>query len=102
MTGDTLFVLGCGRLFEGSPAQMWTSLGKLLPLPASTRVFCAHEYTQSNARFALHANPTSTAMQQRKQEIDDMRSQVSCPCTLCSSIMRCYFTYAHLPAPCLC
>lgn len=73
--GDTLFVLGCGRLFEGSPAQMWTSLGKLLPLPASTRVFCAHEYTQSNARFALHANPTSTAMQQRKQEIDDMRSQ---------------------------
>ena len=76
VAGDTLFVLGCGRLFEGSPQQMWASLSKMLPLPPSTRVFCAHEYTQSNARFALHANPDSSAVQQRKQEIDEMRAEV--------------------------
>lgn len=51
--GDTLFSLGCGRLFEGTPAQMWASLSKLVPLPAETRVYCAHEYTQSNARWVL-------------------------------------------------
>ncbi|MFX4740600.1 MBL fold metallo-hydrolase, partial [Acinetobacter baumannii] len=46
--GDTLFALGCGRLFEGTPAQMWQSLGKLRALPDDTRVYCAHEYTLSN------------------------------------------------------
>ena len=51
--GDTLFALGCGRLFEGDPAMMWTSLSKLAALPDDTRVYCAHEYTASNARFAL-------------------------------------------------
>ncbi|MEO7027451.1 MAG: hydroxyacylglutathione hydrolase, partial [Caulobacteraceae bacterium] len=51
--GDTLFALGCGRLFEGSPEQMWTSLSRLAALPDATRVYCAHEYTAANARFAL-------------------------------------------------
>ncbi len=51
--GDTLFALGCGRLFEGTPAQMWDSLGKLRALPDETVVYCAHEYTASNAAFAL-------------------------------------------------
>ena len=51
--GDTLFALGCGRLFEGTAEQMWTSLSKLAALPDDTRVYCAHEYTASNARFAL-------------------------------------------------
>ena len=51
--GDTLFALGCGRLFEGKPEQMWTSLSRLAALPDETRVYCAHEYTASNARFAL-------------------------------------------------
>ncbi|HRD28030.1 MAG TPA: hydroxyacylglutathione hydrolase [Caulobacter sp.] len=51
--GDTLFALGCGRLFEGTPQQMWASLAKLTALPDSTAVYCAHEYTASNARFAL-------------------------------------------------
>lgn len=51
--GDTLFALGCGRLFEGTPAQMWDSLGKLRVLPDDTLVYCAHEYTASNAAFAL-------------------------------------------------
>jgi len=51
--GDTLFALGCGRLFEGAPKQMWASLQRLAALPDDTRVYCAHEYTASNARFAL-------------------------------------------------
>ena len=51
--GDTLFTLGCGRLFEGTPAQMWDSLARLTALPDDTAVYCAHEYTASNARFAL-------------------------------------------------
>ena len=51
--GDTLFALGCGRLFEGTPEQMWSSLQRLAALPDDTRVYCAHEYTASNARFAL-------------------------------------------------
>jgi len=51
--GDTLFTLGCGRLFEGTPEQMWDSFGKILSLPASTQLYCAHEYTLSNAKFAL-------------------------------------------------
>jgi hydroxyacylglutathione hydrolase len=51
--GDTLFALGCGRLFEGTPKQMWDSLQRLAGLPDETRVYCAHEYTASNARFAL-------------------------------------------------
>jgi hydroxyacylglutathione hydrolase len=55
--GDTLFALGCGRLFEGTPAQMWGSLQKLAALPDDTTVYCAHEYTASNARFALSVDP---------------------------------------------
>jgi hydroxyacylglutathione hydrolase len=56
--GDTLFALGCGRLFEGTPEQMWTSLSKLAALPEDTRVYCAHEYTAANARFALTVEAT--------------------------------------------
>lgn len=55
--GDTLFAMGCGRLFEGSPEQMWSSLERLAALPAHTRVYCAHEYTAANARFALSVDP---------------------------------------------
>lgn len=54
--GDTLFSLGCGRFFEGTPAQMWESLSKLVALPGDTQVYCAHEYTQSNAKFALYVD----------------------------------------------
>ncbi len=73
--GDTLFSLGCGRLFEGSPAEMWTSLGKLRALPASTRVYCAHEYTQSNAAFALTQEPDSPALKARAAEADRLRRE---------------------------
>lgn len=72
--GDTLFSVGCGRLFEGTPAQMWNSLGKFRGLPADTRVYCAHEYTQSNARFALTVDPNNERLRQRSVEIDRLRA----------------------------
>jgi hydroxyacylglutathione hydrolase len=74
LCGDTLFSLGCGRLFEGTPEQMWTSLGKLRRLPAETRVFCGHEYTQANARFALTVDPTNSALKERAAEVDKLRA----------------------------
>lgn len=73
--GDTLFALGCGRLFEGSPAQMWSSLQKFLALPDDTRVYCAHEYTQANARFAITAEPDNQRLLERAAKIDEMRAK---------------------------
>ena len=73
--GDTLFALGCGRLFEGSAKQMWTSLQKLMALPDETKVYCAHEYTQANARFALTVEPDNTDLVARAAEIDARRAQ---------------------------
>lgn len=61
--GDTLFSLGCGRLFEGTPGQMLDSLDRLAALPPTTRVCCGHEYTLANARFALQADPSNAALQ---------------------------------------
>jgi hydroxyacylglutathione hydrolase len=63
--GDTLFAAGCGRLFEGTPAQMLASLDKLAALPDATQVYCGHEYTESNLRFALAVEPASVTLQQR-------------------------------------
>lgn len=73
--GDTLFALGCGRMFEGNAQQMWTSLSKLKPLPPNSKVFCAHEYTQSNAKFALSVDPDNEALQKRAALINDLRKQ---------------------------
>ncbi|MBM3571430.1 MAG: hydroxyacylglutathione hydrolase [Alphaproteobacteria bacterium] len=73
--GDTMFALGCGRLFEGTPQQMWTSLGKLRGLPDSTHIYCAHEYTQSNARFALTVEPDNATLHARSVRIDEMRAR---------------------------
>lgn len=72
--GDTLFALGCGRLFEGTAEQMWNSLGKLMALPADTMVYCAHEYTQANARFALTVDPDNPDLVARAKEIDRLRA----------------------------
>ena len=71
--GDTLFVLGCGRLFEGDAPTMWRSLGKLLRLPDTTRVYCGHEYTLSNARFALSIDPDNPALRTVAAEIEAAR-----------------------------
>lgn len=73
--GDTLFALGCGRLFEGTPDQMWNSLLKLRAMPDETLVCCAHEYTQSNARFAVTADPGNARLAARAAEIDAMRAK---------------------------
>jgi hydroxyacylglutathione hydrolase len=64
--GDTLFAAGCGRLFEGTPAQMVASLGKLAALPDMTRIYCGHEYSLSNLRFALAVEPDSAALRDRQ------------------------------------
>jgi len=73
--GDTLFVMGCGRLFEGSAAQLFDSLQKLQQLPDATRVFCAHEYTRNNARFALSVEPDNAELHKAIEDIDRLRSQ---------------------------
>jgi hydroxyacylglutathione hydrolase len=73
-SGDTLFAMGCGRMFEGNAAQMWNSLGKLKWLPSVTRVYCGHEYTQTNARFALTVDPDNGILIQRAAEVDRLRA----------------------------
>lgn len=72
--GDTLFGCGCGRLFEGTADQMWHSLNKLARLPADTRVYCAHEYTQSNIRFALAVEPGNSGLQERAKRVALLRA----------------------------
>jgi hydroxyacylglutathione hydrolase len=67
--GDTLFAMGCGRLFEGTPAQMFASLGKLMALPDPTLVYCAHEYTAANGRFALTVEPDNADLQARMADV---------------------------------
>lgn len=73
--GDTLFAGGCGRLFEGTPAQMVSSLSKLRELPDQTRVWCAHEYTLSNLKFALTVDGENPALQERFAQVQAARSQ---------------------------
>ena len=72
--GDTLFAMGCGRLFEGSAAQMWANMTRLAALPAETTVYCAHEYTQSNGRYALVAEPGNAAIVDRMASVDAARA----------------------------
>lgn len=73
--GDTLFSLGCGRLFEGTPEQMRASLTRLAVLPDDTRVYCAHEYTEKNGHFALLHDPGNGALQERMREVTELRKQ---------------------------
>ncbi|GHC86858.1 hydroxyacylglutathione hydrolase [Novosphingobium pokkalii] len=73
--GDALFALGCGRMFEGTPDQFWTSLLRLKALPPETQIYCAHEYTASNARFALHADPDNAELAAYAQDVTERRAQ---------------------------
>jgi hydroxyacylglutathione hydrolase len=73
--GDTLFTLGCGRVLEGGPADLWASLQRIAGLPDATRIFCGHDYTLSNARFALAADPDNPALQQRAKEAEAARDE---------------------------
>lgn len=72
--GDTLFAMGCGRLFEGTPEDMFRAMGKLKRLPPETRIFCAHEYTLSNARFAITAEPENKELAARFEEVSAARA----------------------------
>jgi hydroxyacylglutathione hydrolase len=71
--GDTLFALGCGRVFEGTHEQMWTSLDKLRVLPAATKIYCAHEYTEANLNFALSVEPANSELVKRGNHIRALR-----------------------------
>ncbi|UAB77382.1 hydroxyacylglutathione hydrolase [Erythrobacter sp. SCSIO 43205] len=73
--GDSVFALGCGRMFEGEPKQFWDSLSRIKQLPEDTVLYCAHEYTQANAKFALHADPDNAELQEYAAEIDDKRAR---------------------------
>ncbi|MEC4748297.1 hydroxyacylglutathione hydrolase [Methylomicrobium sp. Wu6] len=72
--GDTLFVMGCGRLFEGTAEQLWHSLQRLKALPADTQFYCTHEYTQNNGRFALTLEPDNQALRERMQRVAALRA----------------------------
>jgi hydroxyacylglutathione hydrolase len=74
-TGDTLFAMGCGRLFEGTPQMMWSSLSKLMQLPDDMRIYCGHEYTVSNGRFALTLESSNAELQSRMREVEQLRAQ---------------------------
>src|SRR5215211_6151351 len=81
---DTLFAMGCGRLLEGTPEMMWNSLEKLLALPDDTVIYCGHEYTQANARFALTIEPENRDLVARAQQVDERRraGQPTLPTTI--------------------
>ncbi|GGB17296.1 hydroxyacylglutathione hydrolase [Sphingomonas metalli] len=74
-TGDTLFAMGCGRLFEGTPEQMWRNMERFAALPDETRVYGGHEYTAANARFAAHVDPDNAAIADRRVEVDRLRAR---------------------------
>lgn len=73
--GDTLFSMGCGRLFEGTAEQMWNSFEKIMDLPDDTLIYPGHEYTQSNGEFCLRIDPDNTELKQRMNEVIDLRAQ---------------------------
>jgi hydroxyacylglutathione hydrolase len=88
LSGDTLFSLGCGRLIEGTAAEMFASLHKLAVLPGGTKVCCGHEYTESNARFALSVDPNNAALKARNEQAHQQRAagQPTVPSTMASEL----------------
>lgn len=88
LCGDTLFSAGCGRLFEGDAEQMQSSLDKLAALPGHTRVFCAHEYTLDNCRFALQVEPDNPQLNERLEKVVRMRrqNQITLPSTIADEL----------------
>lgn len=98
--GDTLFSLGCGRLFEGSPGQMWESLHRLRALPPETKVWCGHEYTEANGRFAATIEPENPDLAARLVEVRDLRleGRPTIPTTIGREAATNPFLRADLPA----
>ena len=98
--GDTLFAIGCGRVIEGTPEMMWNSLKKLMALPRETSIYCGHEYTQANAKFALTIEPDSAALQKRAKEVDEVRAEgkATLPTTIGLELETNPFLRPHVPA----
>jgi hydroxyacylglutathione hydrolase len=98
--GDTLFAAGCGKLFEGTPAQMWSSLCKLAALPSDTRVFCGHEYTLSNLAFARAVEPGNAAIAQRieRERAKRVAGQPTVPAVMADERATNPFLRAGVPA----
>jgi hydroxyacylglutathione hydrolase len=82
--GDTMFAMGCGRLFEGTAEQMYSNMQRIASLPGDVRIYCGHEYTLANARFAVHAEPQNAALAHRLAEVKELREQgkVTLPTTV--------------------
>jgi hydroxyacylglutathione hydrolase len=98
--GDSVFALGCGRMFEGTPSQFWASLTRLKALPPRTALYCSHEYTASNARFALYADPDNEELQAYAAEVTRLREKgrPTVPTTLCRELRTNPFLRADDPA----
>jgi len=98
--GDTLFALGCGRIIEGKPAQMHASLAKLAALPAETKIYCGHEYTLNNARFALSVDPTNSALKERAAQVEKLvaAGKPTLPTTIGAELATNPFLRWHDPA----
>lgn len=98
--GDTLFSCGCGRLFEGTPAQMYAALGRIRALPLDTRICCAHEYTLENLDFAQLVEPDNPALKQRRDEVNELRrlGTPSLPVSLATEIATNPFLRFDQPA----
>ncbi len=98
--GDAVFALGCGRMFEGEPKQFWASLSRIKALPPETVLYCAHEYTASNAKFALHADPENATLQDYAAEIASKRArnEPTVPTTLRRELATNPFLRADDPA----
>lgn len=96
--GDALFAMGCGRLFEGTAQQMWASLSRLAALPDDATLYCAHEYTESNAHFAISIDPDNTALQSRVAEVARLRAdgKPTVPMTLAQEKATNHFLRAPL------
>jgi hydroxyacylglutathione hydrolase len=82
--GDTMFAMGCGRLFEGSAEQMYANLQRIASLPSDVRIYCGHEYTLANARFAAHVEPGNAAIEERMARVEAMRAagEITLPTTV--------------------
>ena len=82
--GDTMFAMGCGRLFEGTAAQMYSNMQRIASLPGDVRIYCGHEYTLANARFAAHAEPENAVIRRRMDAIRGLRDdgRITLPTTV--------------------
>jgi hydroxyacylglutathione hydrolase len=98
--GDTVFAMGCGRVIEGTMEQMWSSLSKIVKLPPATRLYCGHEYTIANAKFALTIEPENTALAKRAEEVTALRAagKPTLPTRLDIELETNPFLRPHVPA----